>query len=194
MPTTKSYQVYKWGELSDESKEKALERYRYFNVEDDFWYDYDGKTGFTSAEISKYHLDPEHSGDLLIYDNMYFDLDYNHRYIWFVNAEFAHDETARKFLGVPKALWNQVYWRIENRRYGRGEQTTCLKYEPQDSDKEFTPKQIIVLDRAVERFADKMHDALQDLEKNYEYQLSDEAIIESFEANDYDFTEDGRID
>jgi hypothetical protein len=31
------------------------------------------------------------------------------------------------------------------------------------------------------------------LRREYEYQTSEEAIIETIEANDYDFTEDGRI-
>lgn len=185
---TRTYQVYKWNELSEEAKQKALERYRYFNVEDDFWFDYDGKTGFSKKEIAKYHLELEHSSDLLEYKKLYFDIDRGW-YIQFVDCEFAHEETARKFLRVPKALWERVYWTFINYR----ENTTRLEYESQD-EHEFTSKQIQILDRAVEQFASKMHEALHDLQKTWEYQVSDEAIIESFEINDYDFTDDGRID
>lgn len=191
---TKTYEVYKWNELPEESKEKALKRYRFFDVEDSYWHDYDGKTGFSSAEIKKYRLDVKHAGDLLKFKDCYFDLDWNYRYIQFTDAEFAHDETARKFLGVPKALWNQVCWSFTNRRYGyRGETATRLEFE-RDNGEGFTPKQLAILDRAVERFANKMREALRDLQREYDYQVSDEAIIESFEINNYDFTLDGRID
>ena len=36
-------------------------------------------------------------------------------------------------------------------------------------------------------------DILSYLRSNYDYQISDEAIIETIEANDYDFTTDGKI-
>jgi len=31
------------------------------------------------------------------------------------------------------------------------------------------------------------------LQKEYEYQMSDEAIIETIEANEYEFTENGKL-
>jgi hypothetical protein len=42
-----------------------------------------------------------------------------------------------------------------------------------------------------------LHDLLEDyrlmLQEEYEYLISEEAIIEAIEANDYEFTEDGRL-
>ena len=72
---TVTYNTYKFDELSPEAQEHAIEKLRYINVEDGFWYDYDGKTGFSSEEIRKYRLDPQKSGDLLTYKKMYFSLD-----------------------------------------------------------------------------------------------------------------------
>ena len=46
---------------------------------------------------------------------------------------------------------------------------------------------------AHDRFADLMDDSLRNLKSNYEYQFSDEALIEDAEANEWEFTEDGRI-
>ena len=47
MPTTKTIQLFKFEELSENAQAKALDNERYINVDGDFWYDYDGKTGFS---------------------------------------------------------------------------------------------------------------------------------------------------
>ena len=44
-----------------------------------------------------------------------------------------------------------------------------------------------------ERFDNKISEALSDLQKNYEYLTTREAIEETIEVNDYKFTADGRI-
>ena len=97
-------------------------------------------------------------------------------------------------MGVPQALWNQVDWTIieSPSRYGN----TRLEYEPNNNRdyRDFTKKQMDILNRAVERFSDKMEEALRDLEKNYDYLVSDEAVRETIELNEYTFTENGRIE
>lgn len=190
---TKTINLYSFNELSDEAKEKVLDNNRYINVEDSFWYDYDGKTGFSAKEIKKYHLKLEESGDLLAYKNLWFSLDQNY-YIQFDQCKFAYPDTARKFLGVPQKLWDNVYWSFENKNYGGSSHgTTKLCYENQ-GDNDFTPKEIEILDNAVSRFNDKMEEALSDLKMNYEYQTTDEAIKETIEINEYTFTEDGKME
>ena len=187
---TKEYKTWKFEELTEEQQEKALERYRYFNVEDSFWYDYDGKTGFTAEELKRMRVNPydKNTDELIKWKHLYFDLDRSW-YIQFTDARFVDDEIARKFLRVPRELWNNVYWSFVSTR----ENTTRLEYEHQDSYKDFTPKQIEILDRAVELFSNKMDEALKGLRDNYEYALSDEAVRESLIANDYDFTAEGKI-
>ena len=193
MTTQKTITLYAFSELPEDIQSKVLDNNRYINVEGDFWYDYDGKTGFSSEEIRKYRLDPQKSGDLLTYKKMYFSLD-REWYIQFIGANFQDEETARKFLGVPKVLWNQVDWTIIESplRYGN----TRLEYEPNNNRdyRDFTKKQMDILNRAVERFSDKMEGALRDLEKNYDYLVSDEAVRETIELNEYTFTENGRIE
>lgn len=192
MTTTKTITLYKYDELPEDIQEKVLEKNRFINVDGDFWHDYDGKTGFSSKEIHKYHLDPQKSIDLLSYKKMYFSLDRDY-FIQFVDAEFLDDETARKYLGVPKALWDQVDWRIVDCPSRDG--NTRLEYEPGFSrEKDFTSKQEEILDRAVERFSDKVDEALKGLRDNYEYLISDEAVRDTLEANEYTFREDGEIE
>lgn len=183
---TVTYNLYQYDELSDDAKEKALEWAADINVDFDWW-DFDGLTGFSSDEIRQYRLGNP-PDDLLKYKNMYFDIDRG-GFIQFVGAEFADDEIARKFLGVHRSLWEQVYWTINEIPYR--ETNTRLEYEPQDSYKEFTPKQIAILDRAVERFADKMHKALYALRDEYEGATSREAIEDTIRANEYTFDVEG---
>lgn len=185
----KQTQTWKYDELPEDVKDKAVENLYDINVDSGYWYDYDGKTGFSKQEISKYHLQGLETTDLLAYKALYFDLDRG-AYIQFKDAEFTDNELARRFLGVPRDLWEQVYWTI-NDMPGRNSNTR-LEYEKQDNG-EFTAKQTEILDRAVERFADKIDEALSGLRKNFKYLTSREAIEETVRANDYDFDERGKI-
>ena len=188
---TKTYNTYKFEELPVDVQEKVLDRYRYFNVEDSEWYDYDGKTGFNSKELARMKVKPADAPcDLITYKKLYFDLDRSW-YIQFVDAEFSNDEIARKFLRVPANIWNRVAWNIIDCPSREG--NTRLEYE-WEGDKELTKKQEEILDRAVELFADKVSEALKGLRDTYEYLCSDEAVKDTLLANDYDFTEDGKID
>ena len=187
---TTTKEVYTYDELPEDAKQRVLDKNWDINVDSDWWYDYDGKTGFSSAEIKKYRLDAEHCDDLLTYKKLYFNIDRGD-YIQFVDAEFKHDETARKFLGVPKKLWEEVNWTILDQPFRNS--NTRLAYEANDYEKAFTDKQIEILDRAVERFADKIAEALKGLRNSYEYSTSREAIEETIKANDYEFDIDGNI-
>lgn len=183
-------EVYTYDELPEDAKERVLEKHWDINVDSGWWYDYDGKTGFSVKEIAKYHLDMEYADDLLTYKTLYFDIDRGW-YIQFVDAEFKHEETARKFLGVPKNLWNRVDWFI-NSIPGR-EVSTRLEFDEynQYTGKDFTAKQIEILERAVERFSNKVEEALRGLQRQYEYETSREGIEDTIRANEYEFTLDG---
>lgn len=190
---TKTYEVYKYDELPENVKAKVIDNYRDINVDHEWW-DYDGKTGFSPKEIKKYHLEFDHADDLLTYKKLYFDCDRGW-YIQFVDAEFKHDETARKFLGIPKRLWERIQLTI-NDTPGRGVNTR-LEYELLDKNgfcMDGTTKQREILDRAVDRFSDKIEQALKDLRDSYEYLVSNEAVEEAILVNEYEFTLDGKID
>lgn len=183
---TVTYNLYQYDELSDDAKETALEWASDINVDWEWW-DFDGLTGFTAKEIATHHL-KNPPDDLLKYKEIYFDIDRN-SYIQFKDARFTDDETARKFLGVPKALWENVYWTIHT--FSHGETNTRLEYEHIYNEKDFTPKQKEILDRAVDRFADKVSEALRGLRDSYEYLTSREAIEDTIRANEYTFDIEG---
>lgn len=192
---TKTINLYEFEELPKGIQEKVLENERYINVDCD-WHDYDGKTGFDAKELKRMHLSPEqyqNATDLLEHKKLYFDLDRGW-YIQFVDAEFSDEEIARKFLRVPKKLWDVVCWRIND--CPSRETNTRLEYEDwnQDTGKEFTDKQKEILDRAVELFSDKVDEALKDLRNSYEYLLTDEAVKETILCNEYTFTITGKLE
>jgi len=68
-------------------------------------------------------------------------------------------------------------------------------YSGMDFEKEDIPthNEILLMLQAHDKFADLMDDSLVNLRRNYEYQFSDEALIEDAEANEFEFTEDGKI-
>ena len=186
---TVTYNTYKFDELSPEAQEHVIEKLRYINVEDGFWYDYDGKTGFSAKELARMKVAVKDAPDeLLKFKSCYFDTDRSW-YIQFTSCHFSDDEIVRKFLRVPRDIWERVYWSFENSR----DYTTKLVYEWQ-GDKELTKRQEEILDRATEIFSDKMEEALKGLRDTYEYMVTDEAVKETIECNEYDFTEDGDLD
>lgn len=187
--------LYNYDELPEDIKEKAIQELWDINVDYEWW-DYDGHTGFTAKELKRMRIKDQNAPcDLLKFKKMYFSLDRDY-YIQFVDAEFTDDELARRFLRVPKKLWNQVTWNIIDQpgRYGN----TRLEYEKAfvygERWEEFTPKQIEVLERACEIFSDKISEALSDLSKEWDYRTSRKAIEETIEANEYTFNLDGEID
>jgi len=189
MTTQKTITLYAFSELPEDIQSKVLDNNRYINVEDGFWYDYDGKTGFSAKELSRMKVQIKDAPDgLLKFKNVYFDTDRSW-YIQFTDCDFFDNEIARKFLRVPRDIWERVCWSFENHR----ENTTKLVYEWQ-GDKELTKRQEEILDRAVEIFSDKMEEALKGLRDTYEFLLSDEAVKESLVINDCDFDENGDID
>lgn len=195
MPTEKTYMTWKFEEADDELKEIILDKNRYINVEDDYWYDYDGKTGFTAKELKRMKISVKDAPDELIrYKKLYFDIDRGW-YIQFTDVDFTDDEIARKFLRVPKKLFNKVTWRFKNKDYGgSSHDSTRLIYESEYwENPDFTEREREILDRAVEIFGDKMEEALRGLRDAYEWQMSDEAVSETLIANDYDFDERGNI-
>jgi hypothetical protein len=193
---TKTINLYEFDELSEDVKEKVLDNERYINVDDSHWYDYEGHTGFTSKELKRMRVDVKDAPDELItWKNLYFDLDRGW-YIQFTDAQWKDEEIARKFLRVPKKLWERVEWSFENANYGGNcHGTTKLEFENSYwDDRDFTDKQAEILERAVEIFSDKMEEALKCLRSQYEWSVSDEAIEETILANDYTFTIDGNME
>ena len=183
---TKTYEIFKFDELSEKAKDQAISQMSDINVDVDWW-DYDGHTAFSSDEMKKYHLTIEEAGDLLEFKHMYFDIDRG-SYIQFADCSFANDKQARKFLGITPRLWNMID--VSFNDAGRGSNTR-LEIEQCDYDSNLTEHDEMLIERAKERFNDKMEDCLSNLRKQYDYLTGREAIEETIEANEYTFDENG---
>lgn len=190
--------VYQFGELTDEAKGKAREWCREGALDYDWWED-DGMLEMSLQEMkdrrmAKRPIDNTNpsigSGNVLFsWKDIYFDIDREH-YIQFIGLSVNDDETFRKLLRIDKRLWDKAHFSFDEKP-GR-HVNTRLVFEENDCEAEFTVREQGILERAEEIWSDRMEQAIINLRKDYEYQLSDECIDETIRANDYTFTADGR--
>ena len=184
-------------------KEKILERLRGSMREDD-WYAQDG-----------YLCEPEVFHEFAPYD---YDIGYtqsgNFIQFEFGDMQFTDAERLqelREWLEIPKSTWNKIDVFFKNDEYNN----TRIEFEFRAEDGEnllsddmygdgsytwdenalikegFYPWDITFVQNAMIKFDKMMDKALDNLEKAYEYQCSDENIIATAEANDYEFDENG---
>jgi len=185
--------VYKFNELPKKAQEKALEDNRYFNVEGRDWYQDDYMIDINLPKELQVS-----DGIIFSWKDMYFDMDRSD-YIQFKNlsVDDKYEDNFRKFLKIPKPLWKKLnYSFYDNGREGN----TRIDFErndrftsPSHPDNEFTVQETEILSKSADRFDDLMKDTLNHIRKDYDYQTSDESVKESLEANDYDFTQDGKM-
>ena len=186
MRTVKT-KVYRFEELSEESQEKALSELADINVDYEWW-DIDGLLDLTKDEMDEAEIEPGEIKDVLFsYTIREFDLERG-QYIQFGNIVVSNDEAFRKFLKIPKELWDQCSYYFENDSRNRN---TYL--DLQTIDEEPTDEENDILERAIEIMAEKIHEAWVSLRNDYEYLTSEEAIKEAIETNEYEFCEDGKM-
>lgn len=154
---TRTYNVYKFSELSDEGKEKALERYSNINVDDPFWYECIVEdTRDVGVEIEEFDL---YHGTIKCRFTDAVELVAGK-----ILAEHGKDsetyKTADGFLADFKKLSESE----------KGDDL-CNEFRRSLSE-----------------------DYRLILQRSYDYLTSREAIIETLEANEYDFTAEGVID
>lgn len=183
--------LYKFDELSEAAKDKAIENLYDINVDYEWWYD-EGLIDLSSKEVNARHLQKEYLGikDMLFtWKEIYFDIDRG-AYLQFEGLKVNHDDIFRKWLRIPKRLWQNCQYSFDS----HSEQNTRLVIEAdKENGEDFTAKEQAIIDRAIEIFSDKIQEGLSSLRKQYEYLTSREGIIETIEANDYEFTENGKL-
>lgn len=160
---TRTYKVYKYHELNEEQKEKALQNLADINVDYDWWDDTftDAKT--VGVEIKEFD----------IYRNN-------------IDGDFLYDayEVAELIL----------------KEHGRTADTYKLAtsyladYEKARKEYEKTGSEAAIEALGRDFRHDIFEEYLSILRKEFDYLTSKEAIIETIEANEYDFTKDGKLD
>jgi hypothetical protein len=156
--------VYEFDELDKQTKEKVIENYRYINVDDTFWYDWI-KDDFNrlGLEIRSFDLDRGSFAEIHIEDFQ----ETSNNIIEEFGGSVLIKQTAKNYIDE----YNKIQANYK---------------EDEDIERELE-----ILDEEYQK--EYSEDILSYLRAQYEYQISDEAIIETIEANDYDFTTDGKI-
>ena len=174
--------VYSFSELSEAAQERAINDLRWVNVEFNWWEDtFDTiKTAgrLIGLEIGDIHFNPD----------LYCIFDAHYRYVRgaskAVKAEFPQDTKLHKIDKDLQALQKRHFYSLscaitEGRTTNR---YSCFRfgedYECED------------LGDILDDFAHWARILLRD---EYKYLTSDEAVKEAIEANEYEFTEDGKL-
>ena len=178
--------VYAFAELSDEAKKRAINAFRGINVEDGDWYEDTFDTIRTAGtrlglEIGGIHFDTD---SYCIFDAQY---RYVRGAVKAVTADckdlsWADDlhEVARKLQALQKRHFYQLSCNVASRRDTNSYR--CFRFgEDYDCDD---------LGDILDDFAHWARILLRD---EYEWLISDEAIQEAIEANEYEFDESGDL-
>lgn len=190
---TRTYRVYSFENLPEESKQKALEKYRYMWVEDTNLAKEDDY--LIDLGIDKKTQKKVGNGDTLFsWSGASYDLERGD-YIQFHDLKVKDDEIFRQELGISKSTWNKVEYSFKN---DSRENNTRIEFDDYayeyDNKKELTAKEKEELEKAEGHFAILMDKSKKALKDDYEYRMSDEYLKDGFEANEYKFTENGDID
>jgi hypothetical protein len=190
---TKQYKIFEFDELTDEIKQKVIEKNYDINVELSNWYEF-VIYNFREEIKEKYGLDFD--------DDIYFDIEYRDRHlcfkkIWIDNINkfikgFKKDNIGKKDIDfsykIARALRNdEIIINFENNR-----EHTNISYN--DYSKNNLTNKYNYLDDLQSWFNDNIiNELLKRLTNEYEYLTSEESIIDTIKANEYKFLENGDI-
>jgi hypothetical protein len=166
--------VYKFNELSDDAKQTALESLYDINVDHEWWdWEFEGAKNVL-LEITGFDLDRNRhcTGNFMEYAE-----DTANKIIAEHGEMCETYQTAQRFIDETRALLVKMPEKLDDEGYDENEYEREQAQE--DLDGEFL--------RAI------LEDYSIILQKQCEYLQSEEAIIETIEANDYDFTVDGKL-
>lgn len=184
--------VYKFDELSDKAKEKALEQFRDINT-DDNWYESVYETwkekleamGYSDAEIM-------FSGFWSQGDGASFTCDSIDLLKWLK----CHRRTGYyRILVKPIKEYSQLTASIErnNSHYVHERSISAVIHDDIYESNDKIEKKYIELEKELDLDAETLSSEIyKSLEKEYNYLSSDECVTEMIIANEYEFTVEGK--
>ena len=198
--------VYTFDELSAEAKERARSWWREGCMDHD-WYECIYEDAETVANILGITFDqkavPRMDGKFNTHPKIFFSqgdgacFEGTYRYaLGWKKALLAHapkDETLLKIgEDLQSAQASALYQCVaRTKQRGHYNHSGCMVVDVERSDgHDVTQEREEEITQALRDFADWIYDSL---EKEYEYQMSDECVDENIKCNEYDFDENGRI-
>lgn len=167
--------VYKFNELTEEGKQLAVKKLYDINVDYNWWQFVYDDANTVGLKISGFDIDRGEYVELELIDSAR------------ATAELIlknHGEECQTYKDAKQFL---TEWSALVEKYSDGVNKDKVTEENEyDFDSEADE-----LEREYKK--DIEHEYLKLLRNEYEYRTSDQAIIETIEANDYEFTEDGEL-
>jgi len=170
---TRTYKVYKFGELSEEQQAKVLEHYYDINVDYEWWdstYE-DAKT--VGLKVKGFDLGRGSSCEINYIEDACFTA---HEIVQ------NHGEKCETYIDAVAFLKDRDKIVNEAKKDEDGEFENEYELDEKLDEIEY---------EFLKTLSEDYHIMLRD---GYEYLISEEAIKETLESNEYDFTKDGKID
>jgi hypothetical protein len=160
--------VYKFEELDKQTKEKVIENYRYINVEDKDWWEfiqYNLKNLY-NIELHEFNLDRGYSVNINIKSELFE-----------VCENIIREKTYFHFILSEAKSYVEKYNEIQS----NNKEDEVIEQLVEQLDYESN------IEKHIE------NSILKSLDCEWEYCISDEAVTDTIEVNDFDFTTDGKI-
>ena len=184
MPTTKTITLYTFDELSEKAQEKAIERLSDINVDHDWWdctYEDAATIGLSIEGFDVYHngIDGKLTESLLDCCKL---------------IRKHHGEGCETFKTAAVYLDNYIQaFKAWLPLQDHGDDEYCTGWKNVDWLEDFEGRE--EADEVTREFTKELlEDYLSMLRREYDYQTGMEQIVETIRANEYTFTEDGRLD
>jgi hypothetical protein len=193
---TRTINLYSFAELSDSAKQNALDRLRDINVDDSCWSDsaidaIEDSGALLGISIKHvYFTGFSRQGDGACFEGTY---SYRKGALASVRAEWPQEIELHHIASTLQSIQRPHFYRLSATVSHRGHyyHSYCTQIDVEDSNGLNVPARVKdSLKTALRRFMDWSYRCL---EREYEYQTSDEAILETIEANEYDFSESGAL-
>lgn len=170
----KKTKVYLFGELSDDAKEKAVAGLCDINVFHDWWESTYEDAETVKLKLTEFDIDRGNycRGEFIEYAKDTADAIINEH-----GPDCETYKTAGEYMNGCDLLGQEYPVKLDDDEYDENENDR--DHEQSELDVEFL-KAILEDYRII-------------LQKEYEYMTSEDAIIETIKANEYEFTEDGKI-
>uniref|UniRef100_A0A6M3M9D2 Antitoxin of toxin-antitoxin stability system n=1 Tax=viral metagenome TaxID=1070528 RepID=A0A6M3M9D2_9ZZZZ len=205
MPRTVEQTIYKFDELSDRAKEKAMDWYRQGQLDYDWW-EFVYEQADTAAKHLGIELDRKGKYTPAIFfsgfssqgDGACFEGSYTYKKGWraALMGEFGPGETLDALLALGKQLQDiqqPQFYKLQAtcRHSGHYQRSGCMAVMAEHADSMYRDigDAEDELRDALRSFADWIYDLL---ENEHDYLTADEQVAEAIRSNEYEFTVEGK--